>query len=222
MSFTTGGGGGGRDGTNPSSPTQGLADSLRSINNQQSALVEMFRSLLRKAQESQQFEKTPDQTTALVINFDGAGAALVPGMGGAPLIPPGGYRILGIHMASGVWNPLTLTIEPIICTAVVDIRFATAGLWASGTSPIYPDATSPITLVNQSEVDIDTSLWVQNLQPGDLLVYTLQSFFGTATVLTVTLNLRRLNLIGVGVDQVTDDPGTAFTDAAGNPFEVRA
>lgn len=187
------------------------------------ALVEMFRSLLRKAtQDLSGPQNTPD-TTALIINFDGGAAPLFVGMGGVPKIPPGGYRIIGIHLASGVWNPLTLTVEPIICTAVVDIRLATAGLWVAGTTPIYPDVTSPIQLLNQSEADIDVSLWVQNLQPTDILIYALTEFIGTASILTVTLNLRRLNLIGVGVDPVTDGTtGTDFTDGSGVPFEVRA
>lgn len=182
-------------------------------------LVDMWRSVIRKAQQNQE-QKTPlAQTAALIINFDGAGQPLTVGMGGIPEMPPGAFRIMGVHMAAGIWNPTDLRIVPIITTASVDIRLASNGMWQGGARPLYAN-TRP-GLVAQAEAEIDISAWVTELQPGDLISYALATFSGTASVLTLTLTLRRLDVTGLDAPTANDTTGTAFTDASGLAFTLR-
>jgi hypothetical protein len=182
-------------------------------------LVNMWRSAIMKARQQDSERRPADTTTALVINFDGAGLPLSIGMGGVPQLPPGAYRIVGCHMTAAIWNPVTRLLSPVSVTASVDLRLASVGLWASGGTPLYPPGLPP-SLSNQIEAEIDLTGWTTSLQPGDLISYVLTDIAGTATVLTLTLSLRRVDLIGVQVNTL-DDGDTTFTDEDGVPFEVR-
>lgn len=181
-------------------------------------LVEMWRDNLRKSQQT--LPPAPVLTSALVMNFDGAGQALTVGMGGIPEMPPGAFRIIGCHLTAGIWNLPALKIVPIATTASVDISLASQGQWVGGSRPIY--GTVPPSLTAAAEADIDVSSWIVDLQPGDILAYALSTFSGAATVLTVTLTLRRVDAIGIGAPAVTDSTGAGFTNASGQTFTLRS
>lgn len=181
-------------------------------------LVQMWRSAINKAR--QEIPPPPLLTSALIINFDGAGLPLTVGMGGIPELPPGAFRVIGAHLAAGIWSPTSLTITPIIVTASVDIRLAAQGTWGGGSRPLY-GSTRP-SLSAQAEADIDVTGWITELQPGDLLPYALATFSGTATVLTFTLTLRRIDVVGIDAPPVTDVAGSSFTDSSGRAFTTRS
>lgn len=183
----------------------------------QPELVRMWRSAINKAR--QEIPPPPLLTSALIFNFDGAGQALAVGMGGIPEIPPGAFRILGAHLAAGIWSLTDLRILPIATTATVDIQLASQGSWAGGSRPLY--GATPPGLAEQAEADIDVTGWITELQPGDILAYALATFTGTATVLTLTLTLRRIDVVGIDAPPVTDDTGAEFTDDSGRPFTTR-
>ena len=179
-----------------------------------------FDIILAKArQRSQQQARDHSLTAALIMNFDGAGSALTVGMGGIPEMPSGAFRIVGAHMAAGIWNPTDLRIVPITVTASVDIRLASQGMWQGGARPLY--GTTRPSLTAQAEADIDISDWITELQPGDILPYALATFTGTATVLTLTLTLRRIDVAGINSPAFTDQVDAAFTDSSGVPFVSR-
>jgi len=184
----------------------------------QPALVEMWRSAINKART--EIPPPPLLTAALIINFDGAGSVLTVGMGGIPELPPGSFRIIGAHLAAGVWSPTDLLITPITTTATVDIRLASHGMWSGGARPIY--GTTQPGLTAQAEADIDISGWITELQPGDILSYALATFTGSATVLTLTLTLRRIDVAGINAPAFFDGSSVDFTDSSGIPFVSRS
>jgi len=208
VSFTTGGGGG-----------NDLNKDSRTFGNQP-ALTEMFRSLIRKAYvDPNRGSSAPAQTGAIIINLDNSIRPLFAGMCGIPQIPPGGWQIVGVHLAAGTWNPTSLRLQPISCTATIDLRLASLGTWgAAGGVPLSP---SPIQLLNQAEVDIDITGWITSLQPGDQLIYSLSQFIGNATCITMTIAMKRIDLIDVGNPPLVDADGDGFTDSNGDPFTVR-
>lgn len=183
-------------------------------------LVEMFRELIIKAREVRLTDQQDAQTKTMVMNFDGAGTILRVGMAGAPSIPPGGLRVIACHITAGIWSLQTLSVAPVNVTATVDIRLSQFGTWAGGSIPIT--GASPISLVGQSEAEIDTTLWdIVDMQPGDVMSYALTTFAGTATFLTVTLTFRNLNVTGSGVTPVTTATTDTLVDNDGNPVVVR-
>ena len=185
-------------------------------------LMEMWRSVIRKA-----YQQPPDaqtigmRVTSLSVNFDGGGQPLVVGMSGIPQMPAGAYRIIGCHMAAGIWDPVSLSLRPAQVTASVDIRLASVGLWPGGSQPIYGDSIP--SLSGFPEVDIDLTDWrILNLQPFDQLVFSLVTVVGTLTTITTTLSLRQIDLAGLGVDPSTEEgTGEEFTDQDGFPMEER-
>lgn len=183
-------------------------------------LVNMWRSAIMKARGGQESQKpAAAQVCALIINFDGAGQPLTVGMGGIPQLPPGAFRIVGIHLAAGIWSSTALRITPVNVTCQVDISLATSGLWSGGSRPMYDTLPG---LTNQSEVSIDPLTWlITDIQPGDMIPYALVTFTGPATVLTVTLSLRRIDVTGLGAPPLTDESGNTFTDANGLPYVSR-
>lgn len=191
-----------------------------SVASSESQLDRAFTILLAKArQRAEQQAREQALTAALIMNFDGAGSALTVGMGGIPEMPSGAFRIVGAHLAAGIWNLTDLRIAPIITTATVDIRLASHGMWAGGSRPLY--GTVRPGLSAQAEVDIDVSTWITELQPGDILSYALATFTGGATVLTLTLTLRRIDVTGIDAATFTDGSGVDFTDASGESFRIR-
>jgi hypothetical protein len=181
-------------------------------------LVQMWRSAINKAR--QEIPPPPLLTAALIINFDGAGQPLTVGMGGIPELPPGAFRIIGAHLAAGIWSLTDLSIVPIAVTATVDIQLATQGTWVGGSRPLYGSARPGLS--SQAETDIDVTGWITELQPGDMLAYALATFTGTASVLTLTLTLRRIDVAGIDAAPVTDTTGSEFTDANGRSFTTRS
>lgn len=192
-----------------------------SVASSESQLDRAFTILLAKArQRAEQQSREQTLTAALIMNFDGAGAALTVGMGGIPEMPSGAFTIVGAHLAAGIWNATDLQIVPITTTATVDIQLASHGMWQGGGQPLY--GTTRPGLVAQAEADADISGWITELQPGDILSYALATFTGGATVLTLTLTLRRNDVTGIDAATFTDGTGVDFTDASGDPFRIRA
>jgi hypothetical protein len=183
-------------------------------------LVNMWRSAIMKARQQQEDQKPQqEQVCALIMNFDGSGLPLIVGMGGIPQIPPGAFRLVGIKLAAGAWSSTQLKIIPVTVTCSVDVSLATSGSWSAGSRAMYDSRPA---LTNQSEISIDPATWlITDIQPGDMVAFTLASFSGQATVLTVTLSLRRIDVIGVGAPTLTDEGGDAFTDASGRPYFSR-
>ena len=192
-----------------------------SVASSESQLDKAFGILLAKARQ-REWEQQVERATAcaLIMNFDGAGQPLTVGMGGIPEMPSGAFTIVGAHLAAGVWSPTDLLITPITVTATVDIRLASHGMWGGGARPIY--GTTRPGLTAQAEVDIDISGWITELQPGDILSYALATFSGSATVLTLTLTLRRIDVAGIDAPAFFDSSSVSFTDSSGIPFVARS
>lgn len=182
-------------------------------------LVNMWRSAIMKARLHVDEKPPVIQAGALIMNFDGAGQALTVGMGGIPEMPSGAFRIIGAHLAAGIWNPTALSMVPIITTATVDIQLASHGMWAGGSRPLYGTVRPGLTA--QAEADVDITGWITELQPGDILSYALATFTGTASVLTLTLTLRRIDVTGIDAAAFDDTAGAAFTDSSGLAFTIR-
>lgn len=167
-------------------------------------LVAMWQSVLRKAQQPKDAPMV--LPTAVIINFDGGGQALTTGLGGiAEISFP--CRLLACRMYGGIVSssgPL-----PVLTTATVYLGLSSVGNWVSGARPLY--GASPPSMTSIEEEDIDTSDWVTELQPGDLIPYALTAFSGTATFLTVVLVVRRIDVTGIGVTEVDNgvDPVTS-------------
>jgi len=180
----------------------------------------MFRSLIRKAYvDPNRGTSAPAQSGAIIINLDNSIRPLFAGMCGIPQIPPGGWQIIGIHLAAGTWNPTSFRLQPVSCTATIDLRLASLGTWgAAGGIPLAPVMPR---LVNQAEADIDITGWITSLQPGDQLIYSLSQFTGNATCITMTIAMKRIDQTDVGNPPVVDDTGTEFTDPDGDPFTTR-
>ena len=188
----------------------------------QPALVEMWRNNLRKSRAvAQQRDPTvppPATNTQAVVNivFDGGGQALVEGMAGVVEVTFA-CRIVGCHMFAGVGG--ALGIEPWPATATVYLGIGAQTVWANGTTPLYGAAVPAIN--NLSEVTLDITTWLVDLQPGDLIAYALTSTTGTATVLVVSLPLLRIDTTGIGLTPATDVAEEPFTNQAGQTFTLR-
>jgi hypothetical protein len=153
--------------------------------------------------------------TVLLANFDGVGVALTAGMAGMIEVNfP--CRILGCHMYAGIATPIGP--QPIAATASVYLGLGAQGSWATGSRTLYAN-TMP-TLSGTAEANVDTTGWVRELQPGNVIPYQLVSFVGSATFLTVALTVRRLDTVGVGAIDMVDVAGAAFTDSNGAEFVV--
>jgi hypothetical protein len=187
----------------------------------QPELVQMWRSAINKART--EIPPAPVLPSVILANFDGVGLPLTVGMAAfAEVTFP--CRLLGCHIYAGVAN-ITTGIQPIACSASVELRLAAQGQWASGSRTVY--ATTRPTLTAAVEADVDITGWVTSFQPGDVLTYVLSTFTGTATVLTISLPVRRLDVVGVGSPSLRDGAGsvilgTEFTTSAGEPFVLRS
>lgn len=186
-------------------------------------LMEMWRSVIRKA-----YQQPPDaqtigmRVTSLSVNFDGGGQPLVIGMSGIPQMPAGAYRIIGCHLAAGIWDPVALSLRPAQVTCAVDIRLASLNLWPGGSQPIYGETIPQLNQTPEAEMDL-TDWRILNLQPLDQLVFSLLEVTGTLTTITTTLSLRQIDLAGLGVESQTEEgTGEEFTDQFGFPMEERS
>ena len=164
-------------------------------------LVEMFRQLIAKAQ--QEIPEPPVQPTCIMANFDGGGEGEVLREGMATFahvtFP---CRIMSCSMFAGIAS-VTTGINPVAVTASVELRLAKVGAWATASVPLYAGTRPAMTAVAEQSVDITG--WTTDLQPGDLLTYVLSTFTGTATVLTLSLPIRRIDVTRVGLDDVITD-----------------
>jgi hypothetical protein len=187
----------------------------------QPALVEMWRSAIKKAH--QEIPPAPVLPSVILANFDGVGLPLTVGMAAfAEVTFP--CKLLSCHIYAGVAN-VTTGIQPVNCSASVELRIAAQGQWSSGSRTVY-SGTRP-TLTGAAEADVNITGWVTSFQPGDVLTYVLSSFTGAATVLTISLPVRRLDVVGVGSQALRDGAGsvilgTEFTTSGGDPFVLRS
>jgi hypothetical protein len=181
----------------------------------QPELVQMWRSAINKAR--QEIPPPPVQPTALVITMDGVALPLVVGHAGIlPVTFP--CRILGCRMYAGVFDP-AFGPQPLAATAAINLRLSQAGAWAGASQPLYA-GTMP-TLTAAVETDVSIAGWITELQPGDILPYSLSTFVGTATFVVLMLNVLRLDTRGIGLAGVTDGSGANFTNATGARYTSR-
>lgn len=127
----------------------------------------------------------PTATTSLVtvnITFSGGGSALPSsGLPGVVEIP-GPLTLVWVHLFAG-----SEAGAPVAVTSEVELQLTTEGSFGSS-SPIY-GSTRP-RLVADSVASPDLSGWTRNFTTGDAIVYFLHSFSGTATWLTLTMQMR--------------------------------
>lgn len=150
----------------------------------QPALIEMWRTIIGKAQ--QDIQPFPTLSGVIPICFSGGGVALAAGFPtmGIVTFP---CRILGCWLFAG-----SELLTPVAVTATVDLRYGQQGAWSSGAVPIY-GPTSP-RLTAQSEASMDISGWaLTDLAPGTLLPARLATFTGAATWILLALPVRRLD-----------------------------
>lgn len=177
-----------------------VASSANPVEARRNELVAMWQSVMRKSQTPQ--DPAVAQPLTLNINFDGAGAIPTVGMGGMLKIP---YpcRILSCEMFAGT---VGLTgVLPIAATATVALGI-TAGPWSGGSTPLT--GSTPVTMTAVEAAEFAVTDWITELQPADKITYALTAFTGTATLLTVILTLRKLDVVGFGVTDVISGADT--------------
>lgn len=181
-------------------------------------LVEMWRNNLRKSQRQDQGSKQVDLPVSINIIFDAAGVALTAGQAGLVEIPfP--CRILGCHMYAGVFNAVTGP-QPIQATATVELRLGHTGAWSGGTQPLYGSGATA-SMAATPEANVSISGWNIDLQPGDLIAYSLASISGSATFLTVSIPVQRFAVTSISVSELASGSGDIYVDSAGRPLAIR-
>lgn len=175
------------------------------------ALVEMWRDVFRKSY--QPMPPAQVHTPVILFHFNGGGAPLVVGqpMMAAVTFPS---RVIGCWLFAG-----DDTLNPVSVTASVDLRRGQQGHWAEGSHPLY-GATMP-GLSGASEADVSIADWFTELQPGDLLPARLAVFTGSATWLLLVLPLRRLDAVGLGVDELVAG-GDSIVTSGGDRVVLRS
>lgn len=173
-----------------------------------------FITLLGKAQRPD--PPPPVLPVSIEFGFDGVGAAPDLDMvsKGSVVFPA---RIIGCYIHAG--NPQT---APAAATATFDLRIGRRGSWASGTVPLYGPLQPG--MADVAEQDFSIAGWYTlDLQPGDLLVARLLSFSTSAGATWVTLSLvvRRLDVLGMGLSTVVSDTGDILIDDDGNTVVSR-
>jgi hypothetical protein len=177
----------------------------------QPELVQMWRSAINKAR--QEIPPPPLLPACIEANFDAGGVVLtVPMACFVEVTFP--CRILSCHMFAGTAS-VTSGIVPTSVTASVELRLARQGVWSAGSSALYGTGVRP-TMTATSETNVSITGWVTDLQPGDVLTYVLATFTGAATVLGITLPIRRLDVVGVGANSVLDSALNTVIDSSGN------
>jgi len=145
---------------------------------------------------------------------------LTVGMAGIPSIPPGSFRIIGAHIAAGIWSTTDLALSPINVSCTIELQLAQQGSWGGGSIPLYGEGARP-GLSNSAEAELDITGWIVDLQPGDQLPYVLSEFVGTATVVTLTLDLKRIAVTGIDSTSLVDDGAVTLTDSSGRTLVNR-
>lgn len=170
----------------------------------QAQLTTMFQSLLKKAHALD--DPATAEPAMINIVLDGAGQPLTAGMGGIIQIP---YpcRILAATIYAGVTS--LIGVYPSIASATIYLGLSTAAngnAWSNGLRPLYGSAVPE--LANEDSVGIDVTDWVRELQPYDVIAYALTTFTGTASLLTLALLVKKLDVQGLGVSGVSSDGDT--------------
>ncbi len=182
----------------------------------QPALVEMWRSAINKAR--QEIPPPAVLPTVISINMDGIGLPLVVNTAGLIEVTfP--CRLLGCRIYAGTAAD-TDGLMPTAVTATIDLRLGSQGSWIGGSQTLYGTDAIP-TISASAEISLDVTLWHTDLQPGDLILWRLVAFDGTATWMSVQLPVRRLDTTGIGVSSLFDGGSIDFTDGGGSPFVLR-
>lgn len=141
----------------------------------------------------------PTQEYEFLIQFDGAGSALVQGMAGQGEVPSRG-RIVGARILAGRNDPAS--------SATITVWFGTFSDYPEGTL-LHGSGAVP-TLSSAVKANLSVDGWFQYLSARDVLAWQLTSFSGSAQHLTLALLVRRLpflsqtNLVdGAGAELVT-------------------
>ena len=167
------------------------------------ALVALFRGMRQDA-------RSDPRPTALArmagieLTFDGAGQALVVGMGGY-LEVPFDCRLMAARLFADV-----------SCSATVDLTYGTYTDFPAA-SVLYD--TIP-TLSSAQKADLAVTNWHRRLAARDVLSYQLASFSGSATRLTLALWVRKTDGPS-GAGTVSDAAADTITDSSGNTVTLR-
>ena len=168
------------------------------------ALVQLFRGMRQDA-------RSDPRPTALArmagieLTFDGAGQALVVGMGGY-LEVPFDCRLMAARLFADA-----------SCSATVDLTYGTYTDFPAA-SALYD--TIPA-LSSAQKADLAVTGWHRRLVARDVLSYQLASFSGSATRLTLALWVRKTDGPS-GAGGVVDGSSTTVTDSSGNTVSIRS
>jgi hypothetical protein len=174
---------------------------------QQARLAQMWMDLLSNVQQPKL--PTFTDTASINITFDGAGAPLVTGMSGIVLVPfP--CRIIAAVMFCGLYG-VGGTV-PAQCTASIELGLSQVGFWQGGQQSLTGGVAPAIADVSEQAQDITD--WITDLQPSDIITYSLVDFLGTATFVTLTLWVRKIDAINIGLDRVTDSGSSITSDGS--------
>lgn len=170
-------------------------------------LVDLFR---RIRQDARNDPKPAELAQAFSIDFVFDGAGALPTVGMCTMLPIG---FLKARLVDAV------IVANSIGSATIDLRVGTftdvpilAQMYGGGTIP---------TLSAESSVVLDTSTWLRNLHPEDVLMATLMTVSGALlTSLTLSLYCRRLKW-AAGSSSVIDTGADVLTDNSGNTVTLR-
>jgi len=128
-------------------------------------------------------ESWPDTADAYTVNiqFDGGGSPLSAGMAGQGMVPMSG-KLTRARMFVGTADGAS--------SATITAQVGTFDDYPSGT--VLHGAGLIPTLTDDVKVELDITDWVTTFYQGDLIAYTLDSFTGEASHLTLALQLAKL------------------------------
>jgi len=175
-----------------------------------------FTTLLRKArQDDQALQKPLAQASTVNFHFGGSTTAVTAGQTGFAEIPFAA-TILSTHVYAG-----SALGAPVAVTTTFDLQFGQKDFFATGVlSPLHAGTLPGMTTL--AEAEIDMTGWLTQIAAGDLLFCRLATFSGLATWVLVTVTLRRLDVIGLGINDLTDFAGGAnIVDGSGNQIVWR-
>lgn len=184
-------------------------------------LIDMWDDLLKKARNGLSSSGTSSGGSGgfsslpatISINFDGAGLPPQSGMAGViELTFP--CQIISAHMYAG-----TSTFDPTPSTATIDVQLSTFSQYGGGGRVSLTGGSRP-SMTSVTKQNIDVSGWIQQLNPGDVLLYRLVSMTGFATFISLQIGVRRLDA-ALAETTVVDSGGNTLTDASGTTLEFR-
>jgi len=123
-------------------------------------------------------------------------------------------RLVWVHMWAGDAQGL-----PVPVSATIELQVT--NIFAFGASlPLYGTGVLP-TMDNVFAADLDLTDWNMNLATGDTIIAYPLTFSGSATWLSITMQLRPSEQ-AIGVSDVVDNAGDNMTFNDGSPMEIRA